>query len=116
MRITSPSYLLDNTYEYDEGKTIHHIDLYRLPTGCDLSILGIPDIFKTSLCIIEWPQRMGFNLPLQYVDVDISIGENETRSLTFTPSSNEWYAKLVNFFQSLDAEQWKLSSVAVNVK
>ena len=40
MVVTSPSYLLDNVYQYDEDKYIHHMDLYRLPTGCDLSILG----------------------------------------------------------------------------
>lgn len=39
MRVTSPSYLLDNVYDYfDTGedetrKKIHHMDLYRLPTG-----------------------------------------------------------------------------------
>jgi tRNA threonylcarbamoyl adenosine modification protein YjeE len=49
MIITSPSYLLDNTYEYEDLsihigkiKSIHHMDLYRLPTGCDLSMFDIP--------------------------------------------------------------------------
>lgn len=46
-RVTSPSYLLDNSYQYYETSdeeeeeeeeeamvsTIHHMDLYRLPTG-----------------------------------------------------------------------------------
>ena len=36
--ITSPSYLLDNTYEYyeydnNDSKIIHHMDLYRVPQG-----------------------------------------------------------------------------------
>ena len=39
MIVTSPSYLLDNTYEYN-GVMIHHMDLYRLPTASDLSMLG----------------------------------------------------------------------------
>lgn len=39
MIVTSPSYLLDNTYEYN-GVLIHHMDLYRLPTASDLSMLG----------------------------------------------------------------------------
>ena len=38
MRVTSPSYLLDNSYDYIDAnentyKKIHHFDLYRLPTG-----------------------------------------------------------------------------------
>lgn len=41
LRVTSPSYLLDNSYDYfddndgegDERRCIHHMDLFRLPTG-----------------------------------------------------------------------------------
>ena len=98
MRVTSPSYLLDNVYEYDESQYIHHMDLYRLPTGCDLSILGIPEIYGTSLCIIEWPQRMGANVPNQYLDVDINIGDDETRRIKFTAVGKNWVEKLKILF------------------
>jgi tRNA threonylcarbamoyladenosine biosynthesis protein TsaE len=78
MRVTSPSYLLDNIYEL-EDMTIHHMDLYRLPTGSDLSILDIPKIYSSSLCLIEWPQRMGSQwLPKKYLDVDIRIVASDT--------------------------------------
>ena len=98
MRVTSPSYLLDNVYEYDESQYIHHMDLYRLPTGCDLSILGIPEIYGTSLCIIEWPQRMGTNIPNQYLDVAINIGDDESRSIKFTAVGKNWVEKLKILF------------------
>lgn len=94
MRVTSPSYLLDNTYEYDEGMYIHHMDLYRLPTGCDLSMLGIPDIYSTSLCLIEWPQRMGGNVPTDYLDVHFKINADESRCITLTPYGQKWLQKL----------------------
>jgi tRNA threonylcarbamoyladenosine biosynthesis protein TsaE len=96
MRVTSPSYLLDNTYQYDEDKYIHHIDLYRLPTGCDLSILGIPDIYRNSLCIIEWPQRMGTNLPTEYLDIDIKITNDEdgARSFRLEAHGDSWIRRL----------------------
>lgn len=94
MRVTSPSYLLDNTYEYDEGKFIHHMDLYRLPTGCDLTILGIPGIYETSLCIIEWPQRMGNKLPTEYLDIEINIDNNETRNVKVVAIGSSWVEKI----------------------
>jgi tRNA threonylcarbamoyladenosine biosynthesis protein TsaE len=94
MRVTSPSYLLDNAYEYAEGQFIHHMDLYRLPTGCDLSILGIPAIYSTSLCIIEWPQRMGENLPVQYLDIDIAIHKDETRTIKLLAVGEYWIEKM----------------------
>ena len=94
MRVTSPSYLLDNVYEYDESQYIHHMDLYRLPTGCDLSILGIPEIYDTSLCIIEWPQRMGTNLPVEYLDVNIEIEKDEARNIKLVAVGEKWISKL----------------------
>ena len=51
MRVTSPSYLLDNVYDYfdteedETRKKIHHMDLYRLPTG----LLPITNRWDTSL-------------------------------------------------------------------
>lgn len=94
MRVTSPSYLLDNAYEYDEGKFIHHMDLYRLPTGCDLTILGIPEIYETSICIIEWPQRMGSNLPAEYLDIEINIDKDETRNVKVIAVGDSWIEKM----------------------
>jgi tRNA threonylcarbamoyladenosine biosynthesis protein TsaE len=86
MVVTSPSYLLDNTYDFDGDKKIHHMDLYRLPDGCDMTVLGIPGIFSNSLCLIEWPQRMGVDVyPRDYLDVDMTIMDDETRKITLTP-------------------------------
>ena len=48
-----------NTKGHGKPRVIHHMDLYRLPDGCDVSILQIPEIYSTSMCLIEWPQRLG---------------------------------------------------------
>jgi tRNA threonylcarbamoyl adenosine modification protein YjeE len=81
MIVTSPSYLLDNTYNYGPQEHIHHMDLYRLPVGYpDLGILGIPSIFSTAVCIIEWPDRIPSDLlPKSYLDVQISIPAGNMR-------------------------------------
>jgi tRNA threonylcarbamoyl adenosine modification protein YjeE len=104
MRVTSPSYLLDNSYEYGPDEVIHHMDLYRLPTGADMTMLGMPGIFDSCLCIIEWPQRMADKLPREYLDVDLKIQEDETRLITLTPfpeTSSRWKEKLEQaFFES----------------
>ena len=88
VRVTSPTYLLDNIYQYDKDKCIHHMDLYRLPNNSDLSILDIPNIFDKSLCIIEWSQRIDrIFYPVNYLDIEISIDCNtEYRTITIIPS------------------------------
>mmetsp|Transcript_8593 Transcript_8593/g.8720 ORF Transcript_8593/g.8720 Transcript_8593/m.8720 type:complete len:102 (-) Transcript_8593:16-321(-) len=71
--------------------SIHHMDLYRLPSGCDLSIIGIPEIFSTSICLIEWPQRMSVkDFPDSYIDVNILINKDQSRNLTVTAIGERW--------------------------
>jgi len=78
MIVTSPSYLLDNTYRYGENEYVHHMDLYRLPVGySEMGILGIPSIFDNALCLVEWPNRLQSKfMPSSYVDISISIPGN----------------------------------------
>lgn len=92
MVVTSPSYLLDNCYLYDEDKRIHHVDLYRLPTGSDLSILNIPEIYNTSICLIEWPQRIqgAHQFPTSYVDVQLTVNKDETRDVSVSAVGDRW--------------------------
>jgi len=81
LRITSPSYLLDNAYQANEdGLIIHHMDLYRLqenmkenPNNKDtpLYMLGFPHVLHESSCLIEWPDRLP-ELPSKRIDVSIS--------------------------------------------
>ena len=99
-RVTSPTYLLDNIYQYGEDKYIHHMDLYRLPNNSDLSILDIPNIYNKCLCIIEWSQRIDkIFYPVNYLDIKISIDNNtENRMITIIPSAsnqNKLHDKLV---------------------
>ena len=75
MIVTSPSYLLDNTYRYGENEYIHHMDLYRLPIGYkEMGILGIPGIYSSALCIVEWPNRLESKfIPESYLGINITI-------------------------------------------
>ncbi|CAM9766306.1 unnamed protein product, partial [Ascophyllum nodosum] len=62
--VTSPTYLLDNTYKVqDQDLTIHHMDLYRLCDSRDLGVVDIPRVLETSICLIEWPDRLGATKP-----------------------------------------------------
>lgn len=58
VRVTSPTYLLSNTYTTDDV-LIHHMDLYRLSEGKpeDLEPLNLDFVFKECISLIEWPSR-----------------------------------------------------------
>lgn len=104
MRVTSPSYLLDNTYEYGEQyeHLIHHMDLYRLQSNSDLSYLCIPEIYDKALCIIEWPERLQESaFPKEYLELSINIqGSSQSRTILPTLVGDRWLNK-ANALKSL---------------
>lgn len=68
--VTSPTFTLKNTYEH-LGLEYHHWDLYRLTDLADLDVLD-----KSGIRIIEWPERLGENVPEFAIWVDIADGDS----------------------------------------
>ena len=53
--VLSPTFNI--VYDYDIGKIkIHHYDLYRIKNYKDIIELGMFDISKDSIKIVEWPE------------------------------------------------------------
>jgi tRNA threonylcarbamoyladenosine biosynthesis protein TsaE len=95
MIVTSPSYLLDNNYMVSEDFSVHHMDLFRLPMNCDLKFLNIPEVFANSLCLVEWPDRLGESFtPERYINLMLKISsgtENRIAQIKFV--GDEWKMK-----------------------
>jgi tRNA threonylcarbamoyladenosine biosynthesis protein TsaE len=60
--VPSPTFTLVQTYEEDSAD-IWHADLYRLSHPDEVWELGLDDAFRTAICLIEWPDRLGSHLP-----------------------------------------------------
>ncbi len=59
--VSSPSYVLMN--EYIGNYNIYHLDLYRLDAAEEVLELGLYDLFKDAITIIEWPEIADGMLP-----------------------------------------------------
>jgi tRNA A37 threonylcarbamoyladenosine biosynthesis protein TsaE len=78
------------------------MDLSGLPEECDPTMLGIPDVFRESMCVIEWPNHMKKeHMPDDYVSVDITVNEDQSRSVRFTASSLRWEQKMKDLFDNM---------------
>lgn len=79
-RVKSPSYGLIESYEFD-GLNVHHLDLYRLSHGEEITYLGLEDLFDgPTLLMIEWPEKgRGFLPP---ADWSIEIADHPDASRT----------------------------------
>jgi len=61
--VHSPSFTLVNLYPSSRG-TLVHIDLYRLETTRDLYSIGIEEFLDgNSIVVIEWAEKLPFQIP-----------------------------------------------------
>lgn len=72
--VQSPSFAIHLRYENSQGKTLDHLDLYRLKDDDDLESSGFWDLFAqdNALVIIEWADRLNADfLPLNWQKVKV---------------------------------------------
>lgn len=87
--VKSPTFTLVESYEI-LGKTIHHIDLYRLSGSEDLEFIGFEDYFSaTADLLIEWPDKVPWLADLADVLVSLSY-HNGGRNVRISFPNDRW--------------------------
>lgn len=71
--VPSPTFTLVQTYEAPDGD-IWHCDLYRLTHPDEAFELGLDEAFSTAICLIEWPDRLGADIPSNALNLTFSAG------------------------------------------
>jgi tRNA threonylcarbamoyladenosine biosynthesis protein TsaE len=74
--VQSPSFAIHLRYENAQGKSLDHLDLYRLKDDDDLESSGFWDLFaqENSLIIIEWADRLNPEfLPMNWQKLKVSL-------------------------------------------
>jgi tRNA threonylcarbamoyladenosine biosynthesis protein TsaE len=67
----SPTFTLVQTYQ-TPGLAIWHFDLYRLNHPGEARELGMDEAME-GLALIEWPERLGRDLPIARLEVQLSF-------------------------------------------
>ena len=75
--VASPTFTIINEYPAP-GRTVVHIDLYRITSDLEMFDLGIEEYFNDRcICLIEWAERMRASLPHSSVRVKLAYGGKE---------------------------------------
>lgn len=87
LEVTSPTYLLTNTYpppirdpgnEQNLPPTIFHMDLWRLRDASSRPIVDLKYVFSSAIALIEWPDRLDDQqLPLDRLEVILDYAQDE---------------------------------------
>jgi tRNA threonylcarbamoyladenosine biosynthesis protein TsaE len=81
--VSSPTYSIVNEYLSDQGKHIHHYDLYRIQSLDELYELGFTDLLDNAdWHFIEWPAVGAPFYPANAIHWKIEIGSNQERSIS----------------------------------
>lgn len=81
--VPSPTFTLVQIYETPK-LDFWHCDLYRLESPEAALELGLDEAFESSVCLVEWPSRLGEMTPPRAVTIQIETGDGDTcRNMRF---------------------------------
>ena len=96
-QVTSPTFTL--LHEYSGRLHLVHADLYRINNLEDLRSIGLEDYYSpSSAVVIEWADRMGPEMPEDYLRIHLTHGQRHTRLATIKahgPASHTLLQRLI---------------------
>lgn len=85
--VTSPTFTIMN--EYDGRAKLYHFDMYRLSSMEEAIELGFEEYFDLSrlkgATIVEWAENVEGLLPMRHIEVTLTKGEGDERTIEIEP-------------------------------
>jgi tRNA threonylcarbamoyladenosine biosynthesis protein TsaE len=80
--ISSPTFSLVNEYETSNSERVFHFDFYRISNEEEALDMGIEEYFDNNCwCLIEWPENIENLVPLDAVQIHLTILDDEKRNI-----------------------------------
>lgn len=95
--VPSPSFTLIQHYEFDDGD-VWHTDLYRLNDVAEVEELGLFDAMETSICLIEWPDRLGDAGPRDVLKISFDVDPAADARILRFAGGEGWRGRLEPVF------------------
>ena len=82
--VSSPTFAIVNEYRTAAGEPVYHFDFYRITKLEEALDIGLYDYLDSgALCLMEWPENIEPLLPEETLVVDITVGPDGSRTLSW---------------------------------
>ena len=83
--VSSPTFAIVNEYRTASDESIFHFDFYRIRNNAEALDIGLYEYLDSGcLCLMEWAENISELLPEETLSVNISVGEDGTRILSWS--------------------------------
>jgi len=98
--VLSPTFVLLRVYP---GKhLLQHFDLYRIKTPQDMLALGYQEyLYSDAVTLIEWPERLKFLLPKEFLKIKLCIKAENQRHFKFTAKGARYKKLLEKIYEDI---------------
>ena len=80
--ISSPTFSIINEYLTPDGRSVCHMDWYRIKDEEEAIRTGVEDaLYHHPLTFVEWPEKASQLLPQNTLFIEISLQDNEKRKI-----------------------------------
>lgn len=111
-RVTSPTFVIAGEYPSQDGRRLHHLDLYRVQSVFELEQAGFLDLLEPGVVVaIEWADRFAAELPRDHLWLEIARihgGDEGERSLRARSRGSNAQAVLSRWSESLAGPEGSL--------
>jgi tRNA threonylcarbamoyladenosine biosynthesis protein TsaE len=94
--VPSPTFTIVQIYD-DLEPAVWHVDLYRLEHLNETTELGLEEGYDTGITLIEWPDRLGDDLPAARLDLELRAGDTEEARVARLGGDARWTACLADW-------------------
>jgi tRNA threonylcarbamoyladenosine biosynthesis protein TsaE len=81
--VSSPTFVLVNTYRRPDKSNLYHLDAYRLANAVEAEDLDLDLMLETGPLVVEWPERIQSVLPEHCLWLSLRWLADEQRGMVF---------------------------------
>lgn len=96
-QVISPSFVILRQY-CAARLPLFHFDLYRMKDSGNICDLGYEEyLYDAGLSVIEWPERLKFLLPKEFLRINLSLTADNRRRIDMLAQGNRYKELLKEF-------------------